>query len=376
MEYNLHKLRSALDRERAKAMPASNGPGPIWQSASAQKGSLRTYANDVRASSSSSRHVSERKSSSSLDTAGSSSSQASPTARKTKKRVLRGNECLSWTKGDILAWLQSIGLGKHKSVFSENEIDGSVLLEIGVDDLDYMGITALAHRKTLLKEVARLKRCVDSESGSRPQSRQLQPLRDGSACDSPSTAYASCDVVEQKAQPGASTGGYQGDILDEEAEHEAFKRAVEEWRNAGKTQKQRSARESKDGFTSDGPMVREVIIQSAREYKTSDDETDRSENSRWGGELDEEAEKRAFQEAVRQWRSAGDSKIDVIDYSSHKQDAQCQREERTKAMLEEYEANLKKKSTGTDQRLGKPQMKKNISFATIDVSGWDFDAAF
>ena len=35
--------------------------------------------------------------------------------------------------------------------FILNEINGNILLDITLEDLDYMGITALGHRKTILK---------------------------------------------------------------------------------------------------------------------------------------------------------------------------------------------------------------------------------
>lgn len=35
--------------------------------------------------------------------------------------------------------------------FITNEINGNILLDITLEDLDYMGITALGHRKTILK---------------------------------------------------------------------------------------------------------------------------------------------------------------------------------------------------------------------------------
>ena len=42
--------------------------------------------------------------------------------------------------------------------FAENEIYGEILLELGLDDLDYMGIKVLGHRKKLLKGIEELKR--------------------------------------------------------------------------------------------------------------------------------------------------------------------------------------------------------------------------
>lgn len=38
-------------------------------------------------------------------------------------------------------------LEQHASAFAANEISGPILLDISLEDLDYMGVTVLAHRK-------------------------------------------------------------------------------------------------------------------------------------------------------------------------------------------------------------------------------------
>lgn len=48
-----------------------------------------------------------------------------------------------WTGRDVCGWLDHLGLGVYREVFSKNDIIGEVLLELSLDDLDYMGITAL-----------------------------------------------------------------------------------------------------------------------------------------------------------------------------------------------------------------------------------------
>ena len=54
-------------------------------------------------------------------------------------------------------WLKSISLEQYAECFTINQIDGRVLVDIGLDDLDYMGITVLAHRKLILKGIEGLK---------------------------------------------------------------------------------------------------------------------------------------------------------------------------------------------------------------------------
>jgi hypothetical protein len=96
---------------------------------------------------------------------------------------------MSWSVRDTTAWLCSQGLQQYQDRFAKNEISGMyihthilmkiyrcmyrythryihtalsprapfmwllyagpILMEIGLDDLDYMGITVLAHRKVI-----------------------------------------------------------------------------------------------------------------------------------------------------------------------------------------------------------------------------------
>ena len=56
-----------------------------------------------------------------------------------------------WTANDVGDWLASVNLHQYIDAFILNEINGIILLDITLEDLDYMGITALGHRKTILK---------------------------------------------------------------------------------------------------------------------------------------------------------------------------------------------------------------------------------
>ena len=59
---------------------------------------------------------------------------------------------------DVSAWLQSMMLQQHCDVFASNEITGPILLDISLEDLDYMGISILAHRKILLRGIEDLRK--------------------------------------------------------------------------------------------------------------------------------------------------------------------------------------------------------------------------
>ena len=64
-----------------------------------------------------------------------------------------------WTVEDVGEWLRSISLYQYLSSIVSNEISGLILLDLGLYDLDYLGIVILAHRKLILKAVDDLRKC-------------------------------------------------------------------------------------------------------------------------------------------------------------------------------------------------------------------------
>jgi len=63
----------------------------------------------------------------------------------------------TWTVqqvGDFLRWLE---LGQYAEAFVENEIDGELLMDLDKDELKELTVTALGHRKKLLKALDNLK---------------------------------------------------------------------------------------------------------------------------------------------------------------------------------------------------------------------------
>jgi hypothetical protein len=156
-------------------------------------------------------------------------------------------EVSKWKLKEVIGWLDYISLPQYKDVFSKNEIDGPVLLELSLDDLDYMSVTVLGHRKTLLKsieELRRAKRIVvrTSSAGSAREAAkivkesvtlipkddviaepvakvhwsELEPLVDREGPKSP--RQISVNLLEDD------------DVIDEEAERAAFQAAVMDWR--------------------------------------------------------------------------------------------------------------------------------------------------
>jgi class 3 adenylate cyclase/predicted ATPase len=57
---------------------------------------------------------------------------------------------------DIGGWLRRLGLQRYEQAFRENEIDLRVLSELTAEDLKELGVTAIGHRRLLLKAIADL----------------------------------------------------------------------------------------------------------------------------------------------------------------------------------------------------------------------------
>lgn len=48
-------------------------------------------------------------------------------------------------------------LHQYIPIFTQNEINGGVLLDLTLEDLDYLSITVLAHRKTILRAIEEIR---------------------------------------------------------------------------------------------------------------------------------------------------------------------------------------------------------------------------
>lgn len=67
----------------------------------------------------------------------------------------------------IATWLHEIGLGQYLATFTENEIDFHILPDLTDADLKEMGITALGHRKKILKSISQLDTDKIAAAGNR-----------------------------------------------------------------------------------------------------------------------------------------------------------------------------------------------------------------
>lgn len=154
----------------------------------------------------------------------------------------------------MIRWLGVVGLDKYADLFRENEIDGKVLLELGTDDLDYLNIKALGHRKMLLQGVDQLRAAVGlptrsplAPSSPAPATSSSSTMtstdpddRVGGESRAPKERTAPGLVHWSAAKPlqassGSDTGSDRlgaGEMLDEAAEHASFVQAVLEWRKS------------------------------------------------------------------------------------------------------------------------------------------------
>uniref|UniRef100_A0A8C4R426 SH3 and multiple ankyrin repeat domains protein 3 n=1 Tax=Eptatretus burgeri TaxID=7764 RepID=A0A8C4R426_EPTBU len=61
-----------------------------------------------------------------------------------------------WSKLEVGAWLESLGLGEHLQSFLENEIDGSHLPQLRKEDLLELGVTRVGHRMSFERALREL----------------------------------------------------------------------------------------------------------------------------------------------------------------------------------------------------------------------------
>jgi hypothetical protein len=159
-----------------------------------------------------------------------------------------------WSVEDVIDWLRYIQLEQYSDTFNENQINGIVVLDLTLEDLDYLQITVLAHRKILLRSINELKQSSvnkkQSQGSDRLLSSGLQRSNSANKISEERLLSKSVEVkkpihwtqVEPLSQNkvkgdggvsvNAADGSRQLDIFDEEAEKLAFMEAVAEWRTA------------------------------------------------------------------------------------------------------------------------------------------------
>lgn len=331
MEERLARLKKDLNVEAE--MREATGPkvgGARWRSARTDRGSVRAYAKDVKL-----RHqqqMRQRQTKHGIFASGGSSgtrAQGKPQAgggaraaaalRHEQQRQIRqqhhqeelydspavsetedtdsrlpaavpstsgfeSKEVGRWSVVDTLEWLESLGLGNHRGVFQQNEISGPILLEVGLDDLDYMNVNVLAHRKRILKGIEDLRRGGDGCGGA------------GQDADNPPPAPAS--LVTSNTNRGGRTneisrnshiaGDGRGTIVD--AQEDDGKPALGATRHHWSHLKPLSDNQVKDIMYDSSDRIAESTTNLA------------------DGQYDEEAARSSFADAVAEWRGQDSAK--------------------------------------------------------------------
>ena len=63
----------------------------------------------------------------------------------------------AWTVGDVLGWLEAVGLGEHRQEFERHRVDGCLLPELDSQDLKReLGVRSRLERKRVLKRITLL----------------------------------------------------------------------------------------------------------------------------------------------------------------------------------------------------------------------------
>jgi hypothetical protein len=147
MEKRLKSLKVMMQevKEADDALPRKGGAR--WKSARDDRGSVTQYAKDVT-------ETTKLRPKVLADTKPAGVvNEIKKVGAKNTSNVSEGfqvREVVKWTAQDVAQWLQHIGLGEYASIFLENRIDGAVLVEISLDDLDYMKITILGTVSTTI----------------------------------------------------------------------------------------------------------------------------------------------------------------------------------------------------------------------------------
>lgn len=139
--------RGLQQKMQETAIAPSTTSGTIWKNSRTEKGGMTTYAKDYQ------EKLKNKKPS---DKTSKATAEGRRLARQKSACHFSEKSPSAWSMDDVGEWLTSKNLGQYTPNFQQNEINGSVLLDISLEDLDYMGITILGHRKTILKGIEEL----------------------------------------------------------------------------------------------------------------------------------------------------------------------------------------------------------------------------
>eukprot|EP00938_MAST-03A_sp_MAST-3A-sp1_P000513 g513.t1 len=279
MEDRLIKLRARMKMQKDTATKTGG-----WASSKTEKGSLTKYARDVR------HRISQKKLKKQSNRRRFRRKSKEQQEMKPRREVKKCKDKVeSWECEDVLHWLEStIGLPKYCDVFKSNSIDGRVLLEMGSDDLDFLSIRFPAHRKMILKGVDSLKE-KNMTTTKKIHWTEATFKAEQRARENPSHASVPVNLADDQGQQNSLLQG----TYDEAAQRRAFQEAVMAWRNGDSSDTSSSSK-------SKTLMWKNPFGEEEEEKKNG--------GSLLDGDYDEAAQRKAFQEAVMEWRNAGKKK--------------------------------------------------------------------
>ena len=254
-----------------------------------------------------------------------------------------------WSVEGVQEWLGALGLRElYGGAFESNEISGPVLLEIGLDDLDYMEVRVLAHRKLLLKGVNDLKKhgrpTVDlprvasssqaavTQAPSSPAKAVKTPAPSGGAeaKEGGRVHWSQAKPLsENKVDGSADTGmvNLSDGYYDEAAAAREFQEAVLAWRSGGDSESSGSSGSGSSGSSGSATSGagKSKGASAGTEFGFGPETDGEKDSGMWvapwaaeakdsasqqGGSLldgnyDEAAAAREFQEALAAWRGGG-----------------------------------------------------------------------
>lgn len=325
MEIRLRNLQDKMKMQQLEDESIARPGGSRWGSARTDKGSISNYAKDVKEKQLKQSMKSKTKvnlvtgevirstSSSSTNAATIISNDPSKYADTTNGS---GNASISdvgeapgfqmtvpleWGVDEVAEWLSAMGLPQYCDAFISNEMTGSVLLDLCLEDLDYLGITKLAHRKTLVKAVEELRLCFSAPNMS--QSELVAAYADifqkhGGAGSSPAKALMSRAMGGLPKAPDHNNNSNNSNSNSKN--------------NNNNSNNNRNLRaNAPDNYQQHWSHLEPLSANDAPNEPMLPNGADNDDVSEQGVAgyknevLDEEAERAAFSEAVMAWRNQG-----------------------------------------------------------------------
>lgn len=302
MEARLQILQERLKQQQmdSTAEVKSSASSSRWKSSKTEKGSIRSYGKEISDKAkkktqeisasgllSKSANVALKTSaqmqlqhtySTPAPVAGDLSPSVGPSALQTPELMTQGPKpAAQWTQEDVSQWLTHLGLSQYAQSFADNEMCGSLLLDITLEDLDYMKVGVLAHRKLILRALDDLRQQQSTHNMKRAPSALLRA----------SSASSSTRPLQHAHEPRQRIA--MNDEDEDDAQEEEGAQVV------GEAQRKQAPKQLH--WSQVPPLTEQNPSASQRPPVNAADD----------GDIDEEAERRAFMQAVADWRSGGSS---------------------------------------------------------------------